>query len=773
MAAENERFSHKKQARPSKLSQEALNEILISHQEWYENRGQKGSRANLQYQDLRNADLHGKNLAMAYLQGANLKGANLTNAFLFNAYLDETDLRGSILTGADLRYASLARCDFSGADLHGATMANVDLQDSFLEGTIGLRVTQLSGADLSNARLPPAIAEFDAVKPVQDALKAANRTLLFMVLGCAYALLTMYTIDDLSLLTNTHPTSLPIIGTPLPILGFYVVGPLLLVLAYLYFHLYAQVHLWEHMKDLPSVFPDGNPLNMKLFPSFMVGLGFTPYFMRRSTPRLSSKIQSELFEFVVWLTVPITLILLWARYLSRHDLLGAVYQGFIIALALVVGIYSTIAHGRTMAEPATLAADTIDLASLRPARNAIALIWGSVLFLAILSPIVILSAGVVYGVPPEIYDHPITRERAMDFPSDSVLRIVPWLLSRLNLHPYADFAELEVSERPQNWSGTSDDQIALVRGAKLKHQNLSYADARRSFLVKADLRHSWLVGIDLESADLRGAGLQSAALGQASMQYANLQGADLSFAWLINTDLSGANVQSASLVEANLQGAKLYHVRGLSDDALKASHNWALASYDETELVSLSLPPDHNYRLQSKDLDHYHLERVDLSYSDLRGFTLEGVDLQQSKVISAKLQGADLRNAMLQRSDLSHSDLSFTDLDGANLSDAILYSAHLDLATLRGVDLSRAVLSQAELAGAQLQNANLEGSLLTGADLRYANLEGANLTNANLSGANLQYTMNLTSEQIHSAIIDGATLLPSYLQTALQKTQGQ
>lgn len=89
-----------------KITQEKLNEIIVSHGKWLrcENGGE---RANLCNADLRGAYLRGAGLSGADLSGANLNGANLNGANLC-----EADLSGADLSGADLGGAYL-----SGADL--------------------------------------------------------------------------------------------------------------------------------------------------------------------------------------------------------------------------------------------------------------------------------------------------------------------------------------------------------------------------------------------------------------------------------------------------------------------------------------------------------------------------------------------------------------------------------------------------------------------------------------------------------------------------------
>ena len=80
------------------------------------------------------------------------------------------------------------------------------------------------------------------------------------------------------------------------------------------------------------------------------------------------------------------------------------------------------------------------------------------------------------------------------------------------------------------------------------------------------------------------------------------------------------------------------------------------------------------------------------------------------------------------------------------------------------LDLSGAKVRRTNLSRANLTRANLSHADLTGADLRGANLAGAILTGTILRGADLRDVINLTKEQLASAVIDHTTILPSDLE---------
>ena len=79
------------------------------------------------------------------------------------------------------------------------------------------------------------------------------------------------------------------------------------------------------------------------------------------------------------------------------------------------------------------------------------------------------------------------------------------------------------------------------------------------------------------------------------------------------------------------------------------------------------------------------------------------------------------------------------------------------------LDLSGAKVRRTNLSHANLIGANLSRADLTGADLRGANLAGAILTGTILRGADLRGVVNLTRDQLATAITDDKTVLPPEL----------
>jgi hypothetical protein len=126
-----------------------------------------------------------------------------------------------------------------------------------------VRVKQLAGADLTGAKLPDSLGEpFANLDTANDVSTNAQNLFIAMLAACLYSWLTIATTSDVNLIVDRASSPLPIIGTSIPIVGFYFVAPFLLVAIYFYFHLYLQ-KLWEEMGSLPAFFPDGTPLQAR------------------------------------------------------------------------------------------------------------------------------------------------------------------------------------------------------------------------------------------------------------------------------------------------------------------------------------------------------------------------------------------------------------------------------------------------------------------------------------------------------------------------------
>ncbi len=604
---------------------EKLAHTLEQHKQWVESHGEAGERADLSCSDLEGAELPGANLQRALLRKANLKGADLLLA----------DLQGACLMQANLQEANLLGTELREANLQGAN----------LEGATGLLTGKLAGANLFGAALPKPIAEFGELESAGRRSKYAHKLIAAMLLLCACTCAIIATTTDLQLLRNMASLPLRRVGDAIPMLGFYLFWPVLLFGFYLYFHLYLQ-RLWDSLAELPAIFPDGRALD-RTGSWLLMGLARSQVkWLRQTRPPLSF-LETCIASLLAYWVVPATLLLLWARYLTRQDWHGTMLHVLLVVAAIASAAFLPgLAGGTLRAEsPQSPASGKTSRRLKVYTRAATTLALGLILFL--------LSLGSIYGAPHDASRAPALK--ATDF-----RRWAANILWLVGYSPYTDFSEMDISPKPKDWAGREED-LGLIKGARLNKLNLRYAEGYRAFLANAHLLQADLEGAFLSEADLRGAVLRQA----------NLPWAVLDRALLTRANLHGARLANANLTRADLREADLSY-----------------SSLEDSRLVSAKLEAANLY---ASDLRRAQLVRANLARADLREAHLEdgnlaAADLREAYLWSAKLQGARLQDAQLQHAMLIEAEMQRTDLRGADLQGAILRGADLSDANLEGAD---------------------------------------------------------------------------------------
>jgi uncharacterized protein YjbI with pentapeptide repeats len=668
-----------------KAEEVPLPQQLQAHGLWLATEGQQGSRLDLSGQTVNQYRFEGLDLRSAILQGADLRDCRFQNANLEGAQMEGADLRHCDFRESDLRGASL-----KDANLDETSFPNADLSDADLSGARCLLPQQLAGTKLAGARLPDSKTDFCVIHAVDERSKQAQILFLSLLSACIYSWLTVGSTTDFSLVSNIVTSELPIINTSIPIVWFYRIAPLLLTVFFLHFLLYTQ-RLWEAAASLPAVLPDGVPIDQRVHPWYLIGL-VRAYSVRLGGGPALFGLQLLVSIILTFWAAPITVGLLWVRYLTRQDWAGTVFHCMMLGVCLWAA--SAFAHlcVTTLRDRIPKETRSDDEAGLR----VLSLQVPAALTMAFL----VLSYGSIEGVRPS---------QPLRYSAEELLPThwVPRLFTALGYSPFAEIDGAELSQKPPNWkeeaaavavsepveavtspggllldSAQNDPlrdlkrQLEAISPAKLNGVHLRYGSAVEAFLAKADMWHADLTAADLYKADLRllnanvaryttetrrtSMVLRSAILSEATLTGAYLRGADLR-----DAELADAILTRATLLEAHLEGANL--------------------SY------------------------------VDANYADLEGAFLTG-----AKLLSARLNDAVLCGAQL--------------------------SANLEGAYLRNANLSFADLTNANLVGAQLQGANLEDAILRGADIQAANLEGAQVSIEQLLSAENWRDANLSPE---------------------------
>jgi uncharacterized protein YjbI with pentapeptide repeats len=118
-----------------------------------------------------------------------------------------------------------------------------------------------------------------------------------------------------------------------------------------------------------------------------------------------------------------------------------------------------------------------------------------------------------------------------------------------------------------------------------------------------------------------------------------------------------------------------------------------------------------------------NLQRASLYFARIQGASLNEAQLQGALLTGAWLQGASLGSAHLERAELKGAKLQGAILIGAQLQGAVLSNAGLEAAALDSAEFQGAWLDGARLQGASLSMTNLQGALLEGAQFQGALLK--------------------------------------------------
>jgi uncharacterized protein YjbI with pentapeptide repeats/nucleoside phosphorylase len=543
--------------------------------------------------------------------------------------LEDTDLSGLDLSQASLRNVTFrnvkfGNCNLSDADLRGAVLSGSDLS-----GVAGfLEPQQLAGTDLTGVKLPGSLQElFESLDVAKGVSANAQNLFVAMLAACLYSWLTIATTSDVNLIVNRATSPLPIIGTSIPIVGFYFVAPLLLVGVYFYFHLYLQ-KLWDEMGSLPAIFPDGRPLQAKADPWLLSDL------VRSHVSRLKwdrpflSYFQEWISIVLAWWLVPFTLILFWGRYLRRHDVVITMLHCLLAAICITSAIFLYRLAGATLRgdprRPFVWSAAMRRPRAWRPLI--VALMSGTVLVWVSFSAI----DGVRLGVAGRDW---WPAAEASSIRSHFSRTWIPTAMEKVGYTPFADLRGANLTAKPAVPIEKGSVEKQTVDKSDVEKDDVDEDDIDKSDAATGDLANVGakkdeampdsapglqLSGVDLRFADMRGSNLQGtiltdarlewadllkanlngAELAGAHMDHADLLGANLANADMTGTSLNGANLNQADLRGAELQYADLKAAQGLTRDALTSSRNWCNALYTSGVESALGLPADNNDRIE-------------------------------------------------------------------------------------------------------------------------------------------------------------------------------
>lgn len=152
---------------------------------------------------------------------------------------------------------------------------------------------------------------------------------LTLMLGCGYSWLTLATMTDSMVKSDSISLVLPVLGTAIPPSGFLVFAPLAILVLFIYVHVNIS-RLWIFYRMLPPSI-DGMAAEDRVAPWLMTSL------MNQSgAPRRPFRLIGWMSALALgWIVPPVTIFALGGRYISP-SWFELFYHSALIAIAIVI-----------------------------------------------------------------------------------------------------------------------------------------------------------------------------------------------------------------------------------------------------------------------------------------------------------------------------------------------------------------------------------------------------------------------------------------------------
>ena len=436
----------------------------------------------------------------------------------------------------------------------------------------------------------------------------------FLLLGTYIAVIIGST-TDVQLL-KVSPVTLPLLNVQLPIVGFYVVAPWLLLLIYfnLLLHLTFLAQRLHRFNAVLAVFPDDiarEEQRVRLFPfPFSALLSSRP-------ARWRLRILLDLMVLMTVVLLPL-LLLLWAqvRFLPYHDTAitwnhRAAVLVYLILLWLFWPLMLPPVQRTASALPSCRLWRVVQhIVSARRFRWETGLIGLTLVTVVFSLGIAVLPEEGMEGRMVSLVSH-LPGDLVHSDPARAdkdVFKLTFWLFEM----PGAPFhRNLQLKEQVLVAGEPAAEVMAALR---------SNDETKRAQGLEK------ITGLNLSNRDLRGADLRRTLFPKVDLRGANLKGADLTEARVFAGDLSPLMLS---------KGDRCVGIVQESENLLTCRTNFQGAY---------------------------------LGFAQLQGAYLEGAQLQGAALRGAQLQGANLEGAHIGNADFSDADLTWSDLRGLRQS---------------------------------------------------------------------------------------------------------
>jgi uncharacterized protein YjbI with pentapeptide repeats len=532
-----------------------------------------------------------------------------------------------------------------------------------------------------------------AVKPIEDAGTLHTALMITFLLSCLYFGITVTSTTHRLLLLGGS-LKLPLLDVLIPLEGFYVVAPAIILCIHVY--LLLQYHVLVRRLLNPWTTRLGEDVDYFLFPAIPV----LRHVLRQEEPWISRLIRLGLILINVALPI---LVLCLAQYcfLPYHSFWITFWHQIILILDLVAIWYFFIVIRRRLIDSKLLGEQSSPSQPL-PWRR---LLTRRLLTMVCASILIVFFSFFLAIVPGTWFE--LFTERSFHLPG---------FQRNLKLSDQLLIVEEPSQEVIASFAGRSPESsrqsiyLRFAVGARLLGRDLRYADLEQAKLFNADLRGADLRDARLVGADLSGANLnpqehltllhqarsawksdriariletgefEPTRLDGANLTEANFEGAKMILTSMVRSDLQGAILNGLELTGANLTGAKLSRARLSGSELSHAKLDGAVLNNTYLEGATL----DHA-SLAGASLTQVEAPAASFANANLEGAQLAEANLRAASFLGARLIGSDLRRANLQGARALR--VERTDLRGAHLG-AVCDTKFEALSDLRFVDFT-------------------------------------------------------------------------------------
>ncbi len=488
------------------------------------------------------------------------------------------------------------------------------------------------------------VKEKETLEEKLETSSSVNRNLgLFFAGFLIYIAITIGGTTDLMLLLPDSTVPLPLLQIELPLIGFYLVAPLLV----LTMHLNLLINLLGHSRKLnrwidATEKPDDTTLHPFIF-----------NYYRTAPPNDPSRLIAGLMVEVVVYYLPMTALLFFLARFSDYQSMGMTswHFGVFFVDALLVLYFRE---------------------AVRDSQN----------HLSKRSPGQYLIRN---GLLPQVrFDTKVMFSKRLLW-----LHITDWL--HQFLHPITTFKEKMLRTIPSSFFFWT---VLIAGPYYLVVTHLAYSDERwqgmTSYMINVGFPEFLKPRITLRDKVLTG----SPPSPEIIQRYLAM-GKKVEDAWLDFSE--GIDLQGRSLRFANLQYCKMYK----ADLRNGATLDGADLSYTVLQKAQMENLYMRNSKFQESQMQRANLIGAQMWGSNLMGARMRGVDLSQ-----ADMQGALLIETHMQGANLSRTQMQGVNLCGAQMQGAALFWTQMQKANLKRVRMQGASLDNIFIQGADLSEIN-------------------------------------------------------------------